>query len=251
MKKTAIITNIEEWKNAFNDDRHWKPGRSAYSLAEFMLSKQRNGDQVIKEILDACTFHNFQKTNCYVETSVKFDKYPRPSQRDMVLIGTVNKSEKLFITVEAKVDEEFGGGKIKEAIERQKGNRNQNGNRAEELFKLIPNPKPEDYNLKYQLFHATAATLTKGLGDYGEDFQHSIMLVLVFKTSGYTEGNYDDKIGEKNRQDFINFMTAIGANKKAEMILRNDLCIRTWNIPEKKITFIYSEIDFPNEHKDS
>ncbi len=261
MKNAAIITGLEDWKNIFNDDKHWKPGRSAYSLAEFML--KRNGIETIREILSACDLPNFQIANCYVETSVKFDKYPRPSQRDMVLTGTIdsseNKSEKVFITVEAKVDEEFGGGKIRQVINRQKAAAidKQKRVRAEDLFDLIPNPQQEDGDLKYQLFHATAATLHKGLGEYGDDFQKSIMLVLVFKTSGYNTADaknidYDPHKGKKNFNDFVKFVEAITDHEDIRKFTKEipvgkdsvKFLGEYTNNDSNKVTFIYAEIDF-------
>lgn len=55
-----------------------------------------------------CGFIGLQLLSCDVETSVKFDDYKRPSQRDMILTGELKNSDRVFITVEAKVDESFG-----------------------------------------------------------------------------------------------------------------------------------------------
>ena len=39
--KNKEISSLKDWENAFNGGKLWKKGRSAYSLADFMLN--RNG----------------------------------------------------------------------------------------------------------------------------------------------------------------------------------------------------------------
>lgn len=171
--------------------------------------------------------------SCDVEASVKFDKYSRTSQRDMILIGELENREKVFITVEAKVDESFGG-----TIDCSKTD--QKSNRVEGLIKkFIPHFKESDKKLRYQLLHATAATIEKG--SYGKAFQKSIMLTLVFKTKGYGKDvDYDRNKGDRNFEDFCDFMQAIGANREGQS--------NVWNLNFKgqEITFIYADIEFQN-----
>ena len=50
--KNKEISSLKDWENAFNGGKLWKKGRSAYSLADFMLN--RNGIKTITEILDRC-----------------------------------------------------------------------------------------------------------------------------------------------------------------------------------------------------
>ena len=227
------VSTLKDWENAFNDKKHWKEGRSAYSLADFILN--RNGLKIIAEKLQQCGIGNIDFLSCDVEASVKFDNYKRKSQRDMVLIGKLENNNKIFITVEAKVDESFGC-TIENSL------KSQNTHRAKELLeKFIPHHSEQDKKLRYQLFHAAAATIEKG--DYGQNFQKSIMLVLVFKTTGFeNEVNYNEKKGENNYKEFCRFMQAIGADKKKE----ND--VWTLNFQSKEIAFIYSQIEFKNLH---
>ena len=77
--KNKEISSLKDWENAFNGGKLWKKGRSAYSLADFMLN--RNGIKTITEILDRCGFCGIQFLSCDVEASVKFDEYSRTSQR--------------------------------------------------------------------------------------------------------------------------------------------------------------------------
>ena len=46
--KNKEISSLKDWENAFNGGKLWKKGRSAYSLADFMLN--RNGIKTITEI---------------------------------------------------------------------------------------------------------------------------------------------------------------------------------------------------------
>lgn len=229
--KNKEISSLKDWENAFNGGKLWKKGRSAYSLADFMLN--RNGIKTITEILDRCGFCGIQFLSCDVEASVKFDEYSRTSQRDMILIGELENREKVFITVEAKVDESFGGTIGCSKID-------QKSNRVEGLInKFILHFKESDKKLRYQLLHATAATIEKG--SYGKAFQKSIMLTLVFKTKGYGKDvDYDRNKGDRNFEDFCDFMQAIGANREGQS--------NVWNLNFKgqEITFIYADIEFQN-----
>lgn len=50
------VSTLKDWENAFNDEKHWKEGRSAYSLADFILN--RNGLKIIAEKLQQCGIGN-------------------------------------------------------------------------------------------------------------------------------------------------------------------------------------------------
>lgn len=228
--KNKKVSNIKEWESAFNDKIRWKQGRSAYLLADFVLN--RNGLKEIEKILASCGFRVSKFLSCDVEVSVKFDNNPRCSQRDMVLIGELENMDKIFITIEAKVDEAFGGDTIGNKISSQKSHR------AEELLnKFIPCYKEQDKKLLYQLFHATSATIEKG--GYGCDFQKSIMLVLVFKAKGFGKDiDYNEKKGQRNYNDFCNFMQAIGASKREQNAIWN------FNFEGQEVFFAYSQIEF-------
>ena len=231
--KNTEISSFKEWEHAFHDSIHWKEGRSAYSLADFVIN--RNGIERITEILGRCGFIGLQLLSCDVETSVKFDDYKRPSQRDMILTGELKNSDRVFITVEAKVDESFGKTIGNSII-------SQSSHRAKELLKkFIPYYKDQDKKLRYQLFHATAATIEKG--DYGQNFQISIMLVLVFKTKGYGNGvDYNEEKSQKNFSDFKHYMQAIGAKK----IIDKEPYVWSLNYNGKEVVFIYSQIEHKN-----
>ena len=91
------------------------------------------------------------------------------------------------------------------------------------------------------MFHATAATIEKG--DYGQNFQISIMLVLVFKTKGYGNGVvYNEEKSQKNFSDFKDYMQAIGAKK----IIDKEPYVWSLNYNGKVVVFIYSQIEHKN-----
>ena len=73
------------------------------------------------------------------------------------------------------------------------------------INKFIPHFKESDKKLRYQLLHATAATIEKG--SYGKAFQKSIMLTLVFKTKGYGKDvDYDRNKGDRNFETLKTFV---------------------------------------------
>ncbi|WP_455586665.1 DUF6946 family protein [Bacteroides sp.] len=230
--KNTEISNFKEWEHAFHDSMHWKEGRSAYSLADFVIN--RNGIERITEILGRCGYIGLQLLSCDIEIPVKFDDYKRPSQRDMILTGKL-KNSRVFITVEAKVDENFSKIIGNSII-------SQSSHRAKELLKkFIPYYKEQDKKLRYQLFHATAATIEKG--DYGQDFQISIMLILVFKTKGYGNNvDYNERKGQRNYKDFCDYMQAIGAKR----IIDKETDVWSLNFKGKEVVFIYSQIEHKN-----
>lgn len=66
-------------------------------------------------------------------------------------------------------------------------------------------------------------------------------LCLVFKTKGYGKDvDYDRNKGDRNFEDFCDFMQAIGANREGQS--------NVWNLNFKgqEITFIYADIEFQN-----
>ena len=65
------------------------------------------------------------------------------------------------------------------------------------------------------------------------------MLTLVFKTKGYGKDvDYDRNKGDRNFEDFCDFMQAIGANREGQS--------NVWNLNFKgqEITFIYADTFF-------
>ena len=114
--KGRQIKTIEEWSMIYEkngEKRHWEPGRSAHSIADFILN--HNGAerlrQRVEELLDEAV-----QFDCIVpEQEKRFDAYGRGRMHDLGITGSTAAGQSLFVGVEAKVDETFGP-TIEEAV---------------------------------------------------------------------------------------------------------------------------------------
>ncbi len=250
---------FDEWKNRFGRGQQWREGASACSLARFICKDTKmNGLERLSSILNACGFSEFDTSSCQceVEASVEFDNLGKSSQRDMVLTGALGNGEKVFVTIEAKVNEPFEES-ISAVIKKQMnnpGNIKRGNCRAKQLLSDFG---VEDEDLRYQLFHATAATLRHQNIEYEDiNFAHHIMIVLVFKTERRNNST-------QNYKDFIKFVEAINGHKDVNKLTREmpvgkdtvkflgeytpEVSGRTDEESKKKVTFIYAEIDLPKQ----
>jgi len=254
------ITGIEGWKPLI-EEKHWKAGRSAQTLAEFILKTKPLGlqlDNILKGItntipgLDEIIFDE-----AYPEFEVRFDNYQNGRKHDLGLFGRTKVGKNIFVGIEAKVDEEFGN-----TIEIEYANAvnaRKNGeytNKPERIKALMQDffssqiKKPYS-TLRYQLLHGLAGTVKHVKAPYaGPDYM--LFVVLVFKTKGFgTKVDYDSEKGEKNYSDyldFINSLMAIDINKNQSIIpyVRDN---RVYEISLKDGKIVYSayiEVDAKN-----
>ena len=104
------IENYKEWEEYYknSDEKHWEDGRSAQSLADFMM--QRNGIDVITNVVndvlknDSIDFFEYG----IIEYESKFDEFKNGRMQDIAIWGKTKSNHSIHIGVEAKVDEEFG-----------------------------------------------------------------------------------------------------------------------------------------------
>ncbi len=113
------ITTLGKWEKEFIPKRNWKRGYSACSLAEFIT--QRDGISKLKTLLSNY-YGNVKFESGIVEKSISFDEYRPATQRDLFLEGTINENEKIIVSIEAKVNEDFSG-TIHSNIKKQKHDR--------------------------------------------------------------------------------------------------------------------------------
>jgi|TARA_R110002012_G_scaffold321121_3_gene547649 hypothetical protein len=227
--KGNTISNLADWKKFVfigKKAKDWKEDRSAASLAEFIIKK--NGEEKIIELVSAQIEEPFTLEVAYPEFQARFDAHGQGREHDLAIFGKTESGKKIFIGVEAKVDESFGGtvaskyhkGKAKEL----NGENTNLPIRIEELlkfnFKVIT---ASDFNLRYQLLFSTAGTLSI-------DADIHILLFLVFKTEGY-----NPKVAAKNYKDLQAFL------KKAEAI-NVDGNIYELNMNNKALSVVYKEI---------
>ena len=99
------LSSLEEWAK-LHKEVHWKKGRSAYTLADFVLNGEGAShlESRLSEVLERKTYI------CRItpEKEVRFDRYGRGRFHDLAIEGVVGSDMTLFVGVEAKVDESLG-----------------------------------------------------------------------------------------------------------------------------------------------
>lgn len=232
------IKDINDWYSfifkSSKKEKHWKDGRSAKSIADFMMNE--NGETFIKKLVSELLNENVSFRNAIPELEIRFDDYGHGREHDLGIWGTTDSNRNVFIGVEAKVDESFNE-KISEAylsakLRELNGKETNAPKRIEELLKKhFREIKPEHLNLRYQLFYATMGTLAAKA-------DISILLIIVFKTNLYNE-----VIGIENYKDYIQFISSI--NSKQIPFNRN-IDIHELKIGDKSMYSIYMNIDKKN-----
>lgn len=230
--KSTAINNIDEWENLIFSDKkkkHWKVGRSAYSIADFILHK--DGASFIENRVSGILNEDITIDKINPEFEVRFDRFGHGREHDLGIKATTSSGKQVFIGVEAKVDEPFGY-TIETTYLNAKTNE-LNGvstnipKRIEELlnrnFKSI---KKSLFNLRYQLLYSTVGT-TK------EEADIHVLLVLVFKTSLSDLS----KIAE-NKKDYLRFFKEAEGGKLEK---EGDFKIK---IDDKELFVLYNEIAY-------
>lgn len=199
--KNQNIQTIADWEDCLFKDpkkaKHWKDGRSAKSIAKFMM--QLNGEKVISDLISSLLGKKVILDTAYPEMEVRFDEYGHGREHDLGIEGKTESGESIFIGLEAKVDESFNE-RVSEVYFKAKA-REINGestNAAKRIDKLLKRNfdkvKSKHFNLRYQLLYSTIGTL-----DRTADI--SILLIIVFKTD-----KYDEIKGLENYKDYIEFI---------------------------------------------
>lgn len=229
--KGNTISNLADWERfAFSGKkaRHWAEGdgRSAFSLADFIIDN--DGKQKIIELVSAQINEDFTLDLAHPEYEARFDKYGQGREHDLGIFGKTVTGKKIFIGIEAKVDESFGG-TIAAAYHTAKakelnGESTNAPKRIEDLLKFnFTTIKASDFQLRYQLLFSTAGTLCI-------DADIHILLILVFKTA-----SYNNEKGAANYNDLQAFLKKAEADKIADNTYK-------LNMNNKDLTIIYKEV---------
>lgn len=206
--KGKEVSDFKTWKEAFcqiDSDVHWEEGRSACSLARHFTQPsidKSEGIEMLTKFLYSLGFDDVKLTRGEVEHESSFDNYKKGRMQDLVLWGECG-NEPVVICVEAKVDEPFG-----DTIEQaymdaesylQKSPESKKKVRIIDLCaRYFDNAAPEQcFQYRYQLLHYLAGSLNEAAKEKAALF----MPVIVYKTSKYNE-----KAGERNLEDYLNFM---------------------------------------------
>lgn len=237
--KGRVLNDINTWGKGFievDDEKHWKKGRSAYSLAEFIL--KYNGMQLINNLLMKVSGRKLDITTAQkacIEYESKFDKYKGHGR--MHDLAIFNENDSYFIGIEAKVDETFGDTIFEsyaKGLNSKKGN--SSSNKAQRVLELIKrfykqkklSDKDEIGNYRYQL-------LTYLAGSLAENAKLVLMPILVFHTKEFPIKN-----NSTNKHDYINFMHSLSF-KEAQT--EEGYLLFYKNIDNKDVFSYYIEID--------
>ena len=199
------IRNLDDWAKLYETPQtshQWKQGRSAYSVAEFVLI--RDGLAHIQNRVSEVLSTSVAIERAVPEYEVRFDEYGRGRVHDLGIFAATQNGESVFIGVEAKVDESFGGTVLDSYLDaKAKQICGVNTNAPQRIEKLLGQhflePSREMFDVRYQLLYAT-------LGTIAAKSDHSILYVLVFRTSLYSETK-----SAENHRDYVYFMEKVGA----------------------------------------
>ena len=232
------IATMEDW-GACVRGGHFKEGRSAYSLADFILN--RNGAAVLEERISAVCAESVIFERATPEFRASFDSYRGPSNPDLGIFGTVGSKSNLFVGLEAKVDEPFDGKtvgeKYQDAIRKKSCNpRSRAYAKVENLlssyFAESADPGVSRFSdVGYQLLTGTAGTVAR-------QKDVSIFYVLVFKTS-----EYDERKGRANQEVYEKFIEA--ANGKPLTHSPEGPGVHEITAAGKRLICIYDYFQFP------
>ena len=231
------ITTLEQWSKTVRRS-HWKQGRSAYSLADFIMT--RNGAAHLESRISPVLSQPVRLEQGTPEYAARFDRYEGPARLDLGISGRTGSGESLFVGLEAKVDEQFGSETVCEryqkAIETLKSNpRSKAETRVKELlsryFVDADEPCESKYaGVGYQLLTATA-------GAVAVQADVSVFYIAVFRTL-----DYDEEDGKKNHLDYDNFMSVSGGG----CLIQGDTgCLaHELTLDGRRIICIYEQFDF-------
>lgn len=205
-----ISNDFDRWKESFitikKSDKQWKEGRSACALAHFMCDN--DGEQqlieYVNKVLSSLNDSIDQFDQGAIEYENKFDGYRGNGRiQDLAIWGRTKHGKKVYVAVEAKVDESFGNTiseELKDATKYSIDHPSTNRiNRINDLCETYLNSNNHN-ELRYQLLYYLAGTISEPQQDI------YIMLVIVFKE----KDKYDEQKVENNKQDFDNFMKHVG-----------------------------------------
>ena len=99
------VATMEQWSESVRRS-HWKPGRSAYSLADFIMN--RNGAAHLESRISSVLSQPIRLEQGTPEYAARFDRCRGPARLDIGISGRTGSGESLFVGAEAKVDESFG-----------------------------------------------------------------------------------------------------------------------------------------------
>ena len=214
-KNNNIITTVEEWYQFAPPKakgKHWKDGRSAKSLAQFMTDK--NQVKKLEDILVELKYGTNGVISCTPEANTVLPCKGNGRNHDLLMIG-----EDFVVGIEAKVSEPFGEEISTELIEASDNKKGRIDKLANELFGCKINEVKDGLELRYHLLTGVYGTLLEA-----ENNQKSkaLFLVVVF-TDGLT--SEDENAVNRNNDDFKNFCQQIGLFAEGGTICKSNVAL--------------------------
>ncbi len=225
------LDTLDDWQ-AIHEPTHWKRGRSAYEVANFIVN--RNGADKLAGRVSQVLGNRVQFKEITAEYEVRFDCYGKGRFHDLGIRGETSSGKSLFVGVEAKVDEPFGATVAEKWQEGQqtiaRGKHTGLPDRILELcgrFQDGPGISETD-DVRYQLMHGTAGTVEAAAD------------VSVFYVAVFVADAYDPAKGEANDDDYIEFIRRAGGVATAHNVI--GATCHTLNLAGKRLTTIYEYI---------
>lgn len=215
ISKNNIITTVEEWYQFAPPKakgKHWKDGRSAKSLAQFMTDK--NQVKKLEDILVELEYNTKGVISCTPEANTVLPCKGNGRNHDLLMIG-----EDFVVGIEAKVSEPFGEEISTELIEASDNKKGRIDKLANELFGCKINEVKDGLELRYQLLTGVYGTLLEA-----ENNQKSkaLFLVVVFTDDLTSE---DENAVNRNNDDFKNFCQQIGLSAEGGTICKSNVAL--------------------------
>lgn len=215
ISKNNIITTVEEWYQFAPPKakgKHWKDGRSAKSLAQFMTDK--NQVKKLEDILVELKYDTNGVISCTPEANTVLPCKGNGRNHDLLMIG-----EDFVVGIEAKVSESFGEEISTELIEASDNKKNRIDTLANELFGCKINEVKDGLELRYQLLTGVYGTLREAKKNKKSK---ALFLVIVF-TDGITRE--DENAVNRNNDDFKNFCQQIGLSAEGGTICKSNIAL--------------------------
>ena len=214
-KNNNIITTVEEWYQFAPPKakgKHWKDGRSAKSLAQFMTDK--NQVKKLEDILVELKYNTNGVISCTPEANTVLPCKGNGRNHDLLMIG-----EDFVVGIEAKVSEPFGEEISTELIEASDNKKGRIDKLANELFGCKINEVKDGLELRYQLLTGVYGTLLEAENNKKSK---ALFLVIVF-TDGLT--SEDENAVNRNNDDFKNFCQQIGLSAEGGTICKSNVAL--------------------------
>ena len=215
ISKNNIITTVEEWYQFAPPKakgKHWKDGRSAKSLAQFMTDK--NQVKKLEDILVELEYNTKGVISCTPEANTVLPCKGNGRNHDLLMIG-----EDFVVGIEAKVSEPFGEEISTELIEASDNKKGRIDKLANELFGCKINEVKDGLELRYQLLTGVYGTLREAKKNKKIK---ALFLVIVF-TDGITRE--DENAVNRNNDDFKNFCKCINLSEEGGTICKSNVAL--------------------------